>query len=403
MMATEIQYSCIYDGYKDTIQWVVFCEEETRIDLKKLINILSKYDQNEPHFLGKALRDKEATIIHHFKFIENPSKFAFPDFAAGFAISRDLLISLQKKIRSEVLDNNFSIDPKHELALYIWKDGEGHELTEQPGFCTANPGPECATLYTTSLPQCGSPVDKDDIYIAVKTCEKFHKDRVPIVLKTWGKHVPHIEYISETLDNDIPTVETGLPNTESGHCGKLEFILKRAATHPELISKPWIVVADDDTVLSFNRLRRFLSCYDPNERIVIGERYGYGVAKGYGYNYPTGGGGMVFSRAAIEKLMFDGDRPFNCPSLDTPDDMILGSFCRGLNIPLVHSPLFHQARPDDYSEGYLSWQSPISFHKHWNNDPIKVYDTWFKEADLEDIDGKEYNDNAQQNKDKDEL
>jgi len=39
-----------------------------------------------------------------------------------------------------------------------------------------------------------------------------------------------------------------------------------------------------------------------------------------------------------------------------------------------------QARPDDYSEGYLSRQIPVSFHKHWNCDPRQIY-TMLKQYD----------------------
>ena len=44
-------------------------------------------------------------------------------------------------------------------------------------------------------------------------------------------------------------------------------------------------------IFSINRLLQLLSCYDHSEAIVIGERYGYGVASGFGYDYPTGGAG----------------------------------------------------------------------------------------------------------------
>ena len=42
---------------------------------------------------------------------------------------------------------------------------------------------------------------------------------------------------------------------------------------------------------SINRLLELLSCYDSSEAVVIGERYGYGVVSGFGYDYPTGGAG----------------------------------------------------------------------------------------------------------------
>lgn len=52
-------------------------------------------------------------------------------------------------------------------------------------------------------------------------------------------------------------------------------------------------------------------------------------------------------------------RPRRCP-------------CRMSQHPLL-SP---QARPVDYPQDYLSHQVPISFHKHWNIDPVRVYFTW---------------------------
>jgi hypothetical protein len=42
---------------------------------------------------------------------------------------------------------------------------------------------------------------------------------------------------------------------------------------------------------SVPRLRRFLACYDPKEKILLGERYGYGCNAAHGYEYITGGGG----------------------------------------------------------------------------------------------------------------
>ena len=40
-----------------------------------------------------------------------------------------------------------------------------------------------------------------------------------------------------------------------------------------------------------------------------------------------------------------------------------------------------QARPVDYPKDYLSHQVPVSFHKHWNIDPVKVYFTWLAPAE----------------------
>jgi len=40
-----------------------------------------------------------------------------------------------------------------------------------------------------------------------------------------------------------------------------------------------------------------------------------------------------------------------------------------------------QARPADYSKDYLYNFVPVSFHRHWMNDPYRVYADWLVDAD----------------------
>ncbi|MEE6472511.1 hypothetical protein FKM82_009633, partial [Ascaphus truei] len=149
---------------------------------------------------------------------------------------------------------------------------------------------------------------------------------------------------------------------------------------------PWLVIVYEDTLISISRLQKLLSCYDPKEPVFLGERYGYGLGSG-GYNYITGGGGMVFSRETVRRLLTSKCR---CYSNDAPDDMVLGMCSSGLGISVTHSPLFHQARPTDYPKDYLAHQVPISFHKHWNSDPVKVYYTWLAQDEKEPHNGKKH-------------
>ncbi|XP_074917750.1 beta-1,3-glucosyltransferase isoform X4 [Chelonoidis abingdonii] len=339
-------------------------------------NILKQAEElGKEWFLGKALYDEESTIIHHYAFAENPTVFKFPDFAAGWALSIPLVNKLANRLKSEPLKSDFTIDLKHEIALYIWKKGNGPHLTPVPEFCTDDlnsyKAVHCATMFSNFLPVCGDPVKKEDIFVAVKTCRKFHRDRIPIVKQTWEGEAALVEYYSDYAETSIPTIDLGVPNTERGHCGKTFAILERFLNHSSS-KTPWLVIVDDDTLISIFRLRKLLSCYDPNEPVFLGERYGYGLGTG-GYSYITGGGGMVFSREAIQKLLAS---KCQCYSNDAPDDMVLGMCFSGLGIPITHCPLFHQARPMDYPKDYLAHQIPISFHKHWNVDPVKVYFTW---------------------------
>ncbi|XP_077996496.1 beta-1,3-glucosyltransferase-like [Glandiceps talaboti] len=405
----------LQDAYvRSEYKWVFFCEDETRVKIPGLLQVLKRYDPSERWFLGKELRDKEATIIHHYKFHNNPTIFAFPDFEAGWLLSIPLLEILGDRWEKPVHHMDFTIDVKHELAIFIWDEDNGVKLTHVPELCSGNLGSndpptddntakelmekenketekrrrrkkgteivECVTSYPIDIPQCGQAVPKKNMYFAVKTCEKFHKTRVPVVKETWGQYVEHITYFSEKDDPSIPTLYTGIPNTERGHCGKTFYIFQHFKDDPWLKKIPWLVITDDDTILSVSRLQRLLSCYNPDEPVFLGERYGFGHTKsGWGYDYITGGGGMIFSRAAVIAML---EQNCKCRSDADPDDMIIGSCIKRIGHTITHSPFLHQARPDDYVAAFLQHQTPVSFHKHWNNDPYKVYEDWFAVDDI---------------------
>ncbi|XP_059370141.1 beta-1,3-glucosyltransferase-like isoform X3 [Carassius carassius] len=317
--------------------WIMFLEEDTRVKLHKLHEVLKKFDRRKEWFLGKPLHDEESTIIHHYAFSENPAAFEYPDFSAGWALSIPLVNRLTNKIEEEPLKSDFTIDLKHEVALYIWEDGNGPRLTGVPELCTLpehNPRAQyCATTVSSHSPLCGQPVKSDNIFVAVKTCKKFHSDRVPVVKKTWGKQASLLEYYSDYADPAIPTINLGVPNTERGHCGKTFAILRRFLSN-HVPNTDWLLIVDDDTLIR-----------------------------------------MVFSREAVVQLLASGCK---CYSNDAPDDMVLGMCLNALRVPVTHSPLFHQARPEDYAKDFLAHQTPVSFHKHWNINPIAVFNKWLK-------------------------
>ncbi|XP_018610548.2 beta-1,3-glucosyltransferase isoform X2 [Scleropages formosus] len=365
----------LFEAHGKTSSWFVFLEEETNVRVGQLRCTLSRFDAGKEWFLGKPLQDKEATIIHHYAFANDPSSFSYPDFAAAWVLSKPLIQRLASKVKEEPPKSDFTIDLKHEIALYIWEDGQGPSLTAVPDLCTdletSLRARSCITTLSTHMPHCGDPVRKEDIFVAVKTCQKFHMERIPVVKKTWEKDAALLEYYSDYADPSIPTIDLGVPNTERGHCGKTFAILKRFA-RDVVTQADWLLIVDDDTLISLPRLRTLLRCYNPREPVALGERYGYGLGQG-GYSYITGGGGMVFSRMAVSKLLASSCR---CYSDNAPDDMVLGMCLNALGIPVTHSPLFHQARPSDYPKDLLVHQTPVSFHKHWNIDPVKVYYEW---------------------------
>ncbi len=118
------------------------------------------------------------------------------------------------KLARERLPSDFSIDVQHELALYL---SDAVNLTHSDALCLGEPGPQCATwiqpfkpcvniskhfcfnkmLYEYVFFLQGALAALSDVYFAVKTCSKFHKDRLPVIQKTWGNRQVELTFFSD--------------------------------------------------------------------------------------------------------------------------------------------------------------------------------------------------------------
>ncbi|XP_071536484.1 beta-1,3-glucosyltransferase isoform X1 [Panulirus ornatus] len=349
--------------------WIVLLEEWTLVRLEKLVDILHDYNSTQFLFAGRGVKDREETIIHHFARVDQDHPFLFPDSRAGFVLSTTLLIRLAQlwTNSSTWQSTDFTIDAEYEFASFV--KSAGVELIHHEGFCINNK-PECSVVFHPAR-NCDGVIRKDDIHVAVKSCVRYHAERLPVIKATWLKDATNFAIYSDTEDPFFGTLSLGIPNTEHGHCGKTMAIIRRAA---QLVSIHWLAIVDDDTLISVPRLRTLLSCYDSRDLIALGEKYGFAATASYGYDYITGGGGMVFSKALVEQLAVPG--VCECPSNDTPDDMFLGMCLKRLMVPIIHSSAFHQARPMDYPEELLQGESLISFHKYWMVEPQHVFSHW---------------------------
>jgi len=378
---------------EEAVEWVAVLNENTDVDLKNLNEAVEKYNfkaDKEAFFLGRGLKDSSSTIVHHFDDFDGTG-IVYPDLESGIFLSRKLVLDLWEKLADEEMSNplfpkDFNIDPSYEFAKYMYDEGKGVSLTHLDEICGKKSASlKCITYIRTGDYSCAKLSDStalkrvlSDMYVAVKTCTQFHKNRLPVVHSTWATHIPNIEYISDSNDDTITT--TVLPytiNTEGGHCNKTMAILQHYLD--TLDAEPsFLVIVDDDTVLSAARLAQLLACYEQeaDDPFILGQKYGYMVATGRGYDYITGGGGMIFSRGAVKELV-----SCSCPKPDTPDDMHLGRCATGAGIPMLHSGRMFQARPPDYPSSMLAYRRPVSFHKHWEIDPVKVYKEYFKPSD----------------------
>jgi Fringe-like len=132
------------------------------------------------------------------------------------------------------------------------REGRGHLLCKrQSSLRRVVKSYNCDKLLFDSLQ--GNPLRLDKVLFAVKTCEKYHKERLPIILRSWAQFTIHLRIFSDVRDDAIPTISTQIPNTERGHCEKslkiLRLVLDEIMRNSTLKSVEWIVMADDDTLL----------------------------------------------------------------------------------------------------------------------------------------------------------
>ncbi|KAI6199379.1 hypothetical protein M3Y96_00620800 [Aphelenchoides besseyi] len=343
--------------------WFFIAEPYVEVKWNEMIDFVSDKNPEDEVFVGRALVDKNPVIIHHFYGFQGSEKtILYPDFAAGVLLSKRTLERIAK-VADQHDKSDFTIDAKHEFAKFIY-DSTGIELVNSPRFCLMkNETDGCITNYVApTFEGCEPEITNEDVFYAVKTFGGHHRSRVVYIKRTWTKQTKHVQFYSDQEDNYIPTIELDVPNVERGHCAKTLSIIKHFLEDEEVKHVPWLVIADDDTLLSVHRLQRLLSCVPSTGKIIVGERYAYGLDPDGigGYDYPTGGAGMVFSRETARHLV-------------AAYDMTIGSCARRLNVPVIHSAAFHQAQRRDYSPLYVQRIEPISFHKLEGIDPYQEY------------------------------
>lgn len=362
-------FSSILHQYSQ-LKWLFICETHTQFNLTKLIEFSQ---QTNDSYIGHGLYDSELSIIHHYSFsLDNP----YPDLSSGVLISREVLSLFIHRLNTYTKKIDFIIDVKYELNQLI-NELTKTNLTDRPDlFCTQFKQ-NCLTWYDKRNEyMCQQKnIQLNDIYIGIKTFVGYHKTRIDLLRKTWLNEKLHYNLftneISKFDDNKNERFIVTNQNTERGHCHKTFSILNFFHENKEKFR--YLIIVDDDTLLSMPRILRLIRCFVLSDDIpiVLGERYGYGDY----YEYPTGGSGMIFNRQAVQQIISN----CQCPTPDTPDDMFLGLCLKRINIHLIHIPELHQAQPNAYSKDWLANQKSISFHKFEGIDVEQVYRTYLYE------------------------
>ncbi|KRY61557.1 Pre-mRNA-splicing factor ISY1 -like protein [Trichinella britovi] len=357
-------------------KWLFFMESQTVVDLMRLTQLLAKFDPAKQFFIGHALIDHSMTIIHHF----SSEKLKYPELGAGFVISKatfNFAVELVKSNESNA--QMFIIDAMYELALLLYNNSFGVELTDEPMFCTLAEQSNCITRYVYDDSKCTGNVSSEDVVFAVKTWSGNHQTRIPILKQTWVSNDIQVIFFSDVEDRNIPTVKVNVENTKEGHCEKTLNILQYFNEINNRKYK-WIVLADDDTLFNVAALFRLLRCYNSESQMILGQRYGFHFnADGTrGFDYPTLGAGAVFSSPVVSTLAF----LLQCTAKDAPDDMSIGFYLSNTDIPIVHSSSFHQAPSSSYAHDYLHKMPMISFHSFFNGNPLENFERYLKKKHL---------------------
>lgn len=371
--------------------WILFFEPATSLNASALILLLDQYDARRAVYIGRSLLDRESSRIHHYQ-TEPP----YPQAHAGFALSGGLVAQVVKHLEDNALGNNQQIEPVWELASMI--KSLGVDLTDRSDALCIVPASGCSTwVQRGGRINFNGPFAPRDVVIGVKTVEKNHETRIPLVHRVWGSSsVVEVLYLTNTMFTGEPgarTVDLSVefgdavdPKKEAtrigtGHCSKMHSILTYFYHHCP--GRRWYVVTDDDTLLNVPQLLEVLGSHDDREGIYIGERYSWShQAALEGTNYVTTGGGMALSGPALSALM-DCEH-CHCRTPDTPDDMMLGIWFRDMQqVQLVHEESFHQNEPHNYHPEILQIADPpVSFHrfgkKAWSPHPTLDMDAFME-------------------------
>jgi hypothetical protein len=109
---------------------------------------------------------------------------------------------------------------------------------------------------------------------------------LPVLRETWSSIPDHIIFISDFEDPEFRTIVLpgATKNTAFGHCHKTQSILKYFNSHAKKRNWKWLIIVDDDTILSVAKMIDLLQCYSSYDEplLALGEKWGFRVSMAKG-------------------------------------------------------------------------------------------------------------------------
>ncbi|XP_030066137.1 beta-1,3-N-acetylglucosaminyltransferase manic fringe [Microcaecilia unicolor] len=204
-------------------------------------------------------------------------------------------------------------------------------------------------------------LELQDIFIAVKTTERFHQSRLEILLDTWISRAMDQTYIFTDGEDNSLRERIGqhlvVTNCSAEH-SHVALSCKMAAEFDAFVAsgRSWFCHLDDDNYLNPHVLLKVLSAYSPTWDIYIGkpslnrpieadEPLPNNQTKSVFFWFATGGAGFCLSRRlAVKMIPWASGGKFLSTSdlIHLPDDCTIGYIIeQKLGVQLLRSPLFH--------------------------------------------------------------
>jgi hypothetical protein len=174
------------------------------------------------------------------------------------------------------------------------------------------------------------------------------RDKVAALKGTWGKQVSNLFVFSDEDDDELQPIvldECRGKSTREDAQHKTLLGSKYVFEHSET---PWYFLADDDTYVNVDLLQWFLGSFDPDQPLLFSylfhDRPIWGGLNSTmtetlaGFTWPSGGAGIVVSRAAmglLAKHLYTDRCPFY-----SMNDVTIGYCAWSVGIFMAHSPLF---------------------------------------------------------------
>ncbi|XP_076583792.1 beta-1,3-N-acetylglucosaminyltransferase lunatic fringe-like [Chaetodon auriga] len=200
-----------------------------------------------------------------------------------------------------------------------------------------------------------------DLFIAVKTTGRYHRQRLELLLDTWISRNMQQTYVFTDGEDEKLRKRMGahLINTNCSAAHNRQALSCKMALEYDMFmksGKKWLCHVDDDNYLNVVSLLKLLSQYSHTQDVYLGrpslerpievaERLGTTDMKQVRFWFATGGAGFCLSRGLALKMKpwaSDGAFMATAEHIRLPDDCTVGYIVEALlGVSLIRSALFH--------------------------------------------------------------